>query len=106
MPLVNAAALLSSSGLPNEAIAFLDAAEASGRTYGAPMGVDGEQIALNNRAHAFLMRGQWAEAAAILEGVVAAEPPLAETRMNLSHALLCQGDTPSAHCGTGWRSGA
>jgi hypothetical protein len=90
LPLVNAAGLLSSSGLPNEALAFLDAAAATGNPYGSPMGVDGEQMALNNRAHAHLMLGQWAEAEAILQGVVVAEPQLAEARTNLSRALLCQ----------------
>lgn len=96
MPLVNAAGLLSISGMPNEAIAFLDAAQALGRPYGAPMGVDGEQMARNNRAHALLGRGQWAQAGAILQEVVQAEPQLAEARVNLSRALLCQGDTPGA----------
>jgi hypothetical protein len=48
LPLVNAAGLLSSSGLPNEALAFLDAAAATGKSYSSPMGIDGEQLALNN----------------------------------------------------------
>jgi tetratricopeptide (TPR) repeat protein len=96
MPLVNAAGLLSNSGLPNEAISFLDAAAATGKPYGSPMGVDGEQIAANNRAHALLMRGQWAEAEAILRAVVVAEPQLAEARMNLSRALLCQNENAEA----------
>lgn len=90
LPLVNAAGLLSSSGLPNEALAFLNAAATTGRPYGSPLGIDGEQLALNNRAHAHLMLGQWAQAEAILLGVVAAEPQLAEARTNLSRALLCQ----------------
>jgi hypothetical protein len=96
MPYVNASGLLSLSGLPNEAIAFLDAAAATGRPYGTPMGVDGAQIAANNRAHALLMRGQWAEAEAILRPVVVAEPQLAEARLNLSRALVCQGDVADA----------
>lgn len=95
MPLVNAAGLLSISGLPNEAIAFLDAA-ATVKPYGSPMGVAGEQIAANNRAHALLMRGQWAEAETILRAVVVAEPQLAEARMNLSRALLCQNENAEA----------
>lgn len=88
--LVNAAGMLASLGMPNEALAFLDAAAALPGDYGNPLGIPGEQLAENNRAFALLELGQYSQAEAVLLPLVEVNTQLAEARSNLSKALLCQ----------------
>jgi tetratricopeptide (TPR) repeat protein len=90
--LVNAAGAASLLAMPNEAIALLDAADAMGGNFGAPMGIDGHAIAQNNRGFALHQLGQWSQAQALFSSATALEPSLSEARLNLSYALLCQGD--------------
>ena len=90
--LVNAAGAASLLGMPNEALALLDAADAMGGNFGAPMGIDGHAIAQNNRGFALHQLGQWSQAQALFSSAAALEPFLSEARLNLSYALLCQGD--------------
>jgi hypothetical protein len=94
--LVNAAGAAALIGMPNEALALLDAADATGGDFGAPMGIDGHAVALNNRGFALLQTGQFAAAQSVLNTATAAEPYLAEGRMNLAIAQLCQGQDASA----------
>ncbi len=92
--LINAAGALITAGLPNEALAFLNRADAirsqPGVTLGAPMGIPGAELAINNRGAALLGQGRWAQAEAVLRPLAASGSELAEARTNLSVALLCQ----------------
>ncbi len=90
MLLVNTAGVLNLLNLPNLALAFLDQAAVAPGELADTMNIPGAQVAANNRAHAHLALGQWAQAEALLRPVVAAESELAEARQNLSVALLCQ----------------
>lgn len=92
--LVNAAGALSTAGLPNEALAFLNRADQlrsqTGARLGAPLGIPGEELAVNNRGAALLGQGRWAQAEAVLRPLAISGSQLAEARTNLSLALLCQ----------------
>ncbi len=94
--LVNAAGVAALINMPNEALALLDAADAVGGDFGAPMGIDGHAVALNNRGFALLQTGQFAQAQSVLNTAIAAEPYLAEGRMNLAITQLCQGQDAGA----------
>jgi len=94
--LVNAAGAAELLGLPNEALALLDAADALGGDFGSPMGINGNATALNNRGYALLLTGQFSQAQTALSSAVALEPHLAEAKKNLGIALLCQGNAPAA----------
>jgi tetratricopeptide (TPR) repeat protein len=91
--LVNAAGAAALLGMPNEALALLDAADAMGGDFGSPMGIDGHALALNNRGFALLQLGQWSQAQTQLGNSLAMEPFMAEARLNLGIAHLCQGDS-------------
>lgn len=90
MILVNTAGVLNMLSMPNEALAFLDHAQTLSGELVSPMNISGAQIAQNNRGHALMGLGQWANAENILRPVVEAESQLSEARTNLSIALLCQ----------------
>ena len=90
MILVSTAGLLNLLEMPNEALAFLNQAAAMPGEMASPLGISGIQIAANNRGHALMLLGRWAEAEDVLRVVVEAEPQLSEARTNLSIALLCQ----------------
>lgn len=94
--LVNAAGLLSMTGFPHEAVAFLDEAARLGGALPAPAGVPGQAVALSNQGHAFLGLGRWKEAEAPLRAALKLAPDLAEAHTNLSQALLCQGQLDAA----------
>ncbi len=94
--LVNAAGLLSMTGFPHEAVAFLDEAARLGGPLPAPAGVPGQAIALSNRGHALLGLGRWKEAEVPLRAALRLAPDLAEAHTNLSQALLCQGQLDAA----------
>ncbi|GGO31806.1 hypothetical protein GCM10008949_28390 [Deinococcus humi] len=96
MTLVNLAGVLTLAGLPREAIAVLDRAAELGGKLPTPGGVPGQAIALTNRGHAFLGLGRWSEAQAPLKQALSLAPDLSEARMNLSKALLCNGDVNGA----------
>lgn len=91
--LVNAAGVAGLIGLPNEALAMLDAADALGGDFGSPMGINGRAVALNNRGFALSQLGQWSQAQPILSNAMSMEPLLAEARTNLGIAKFCQGNT-------------
>ncbi len=90
--LVNAAGVAGLIGLPNEALALLDAADALGGDFGSPMGIHGQAVALNNRGFALSQLGQWSQAQPLVSNAMSMEPLLAEARTNLGVAQLCQGD--------------
>ena len=90
MILVSTAGVLNLLGMPNEALAFLDKAATLTGEITSPLSISGAQIAANNRGHALMGLGKWAEAENVLRPVVEAESQLSEARTNLSIALLCQ----------------
>jgi tetratricopeptide (TPR) repeat protein len=92
MHLVNAAGAATLLGMPNEALALLDAADALGGDFGSPMGISGHAVALNNRGFALSQLGQWSQAQPLLNNAISMGPLLAEAHLNLGVALLCQGD--------------
>ena len=92
MHLINAGGLAASLGMPNEGLALLDAADALGGANASPMGINGKAVALNNRGFALSQLGQWSQAQPVLTNAVSQEPLLAEARLNLGVAYLCQGD--------------
>jgi tetratricopeptide (TPR) repeat protein len=89
--LVSAAGAAELLGMPNEALALLDAADALGGDFGSPLGISGQAIAQNNRGYALLALGQFAQAQTQLASAAALEPLLSEARFNLAIAELCQG---------------
>ncbi|WP_395695825.1 CARDB domain-containing protein [Nocardioides sp.] len=91
--LVNAAALATSIGLPNEAIAFLDAAAV--RPYARPaLGISQQAIAMTVRGQALLMTGRTSAAAAMFTAAKAREPMLSEADAGLANVKACTGDKP------------
>ncbi|HRQ40590.1 MAG TPA: hypothetical protein PLD25_21965 [Chloroflexota bacterium] len=88
--LINAAGMFVSLDMPNEALALLNAAQNLPDDQATPMGIPAAELAANTRGYALLRQGQWAAAEAVLRPLVEAETELAEARLNLSLALLCQ----------------
>ncbi len=88
MILINTAGVLNMLGKPAESLAFLDRAGLD--SLPDPLAIPGREVALSNRGHALLAIGRWSEAENVLRPIVEAETALAEARMNLSLALLCQ----------------
>jgi hypothetical protein len=91
--LANAGAAAALLGLPNEALALLDAADQLGGDFGSPMGISGKAGALNNRGFAMLQLGQYALSQPYLSDALALSPLLAEARTNLGVSYYCLGDT-------------
>ena len=94
--LVNAAGLASLLGFPSEALGLLAAADLLGPDAYSPLGIPGRALAQNNRGHALLGLGRFAEAAGALDEAVDLAPQLSEARTNLSLAQLCQGNEERA----------
>ncbi|WP_395659057.1 CARDB domain-containing protein [Nocardioides sp.] len=93
--LVNAAALATSIGMPNEAIAFLDAAAV--RSFPRPaLGISQQAIAMVVRGQALLMTGRNADAARMFTAAKAREPMLSEADAGLANVKACGGDKAAA----------
>lgn len=88
--LINAAGMFVSLDMPNEALALLNAAQNLPDDQATPMGIPAAELAANTRGYALLRQGQWAAAEAVLRPLVETGTELAEARLNLSQALLCQ----------------
>ncbi len=95
-PLVSAAALLTRLGMPNEALALLDAAAPLAAKRPGPMGIPETAIALNNRSYALLALHRWQEAENSLLAAAAQAPQLSEAYTNLSQAFECTGQPEKA----------
>ncbi|GGO32090.1 fibronectin type III domain-containing protein [Deinococcus humi] len=93
--LVNAAGVLNSLRLPNEALTLLNLAEKL-KFENAPMGVPMSAIALNNRAHALNLLGRYADAESKLRAALKTAPYLSEANSNLVVSLWCRGDVEGA----------
>jgi hypothetical protein len=88
--LVNAAALATSVGLPNEAIAFLDAA--IGRQFlRAPLGIPHEATAAVIRGQALVMTGRPDAAQKLFLGAKQLAPLLSEADAGLATVAACKG---------------
>ncbi|MBX3057304.1 MAG: hypothetical protein KF770_12610 [Anaerolineae bacterium] len=94
--LINAAGMFASLEMPNEALALLNAAQNLPDDQATPMGIPAAELAANTRGYALLQLGQWAAAEAVLRPLVEASTELAEARLNLSLALLCQDEDGQA----------
>ncbi|MCB8955478.1 MAG: hypothetical protein H6529_03260 [Nocardioides sp.] len=93
--LVNAAALATSIGMPNEAIAFLDGAAV--RPFARPaLGISQQAIAMVVRGQAMLMTGRNADAARLFTAAKAREPMLSEADAGLANVKACSGDKAAA----------
>lgn len=89
--LVNAAAVASSIGLPNEALAMLDGAARLDDRDHAPMGIARGAVALTNRANALVQVGRGGEASAMATAARTLAPELSEASSNRAAADLCEG---------------
>jgi tetratricopeptide (TPR) repeat protein len=93
--LENAAGAAAAIGLPNEAIAFLDASIALDSGKRAPMGISREAADLTTRGYAQLLLGQAAAAEQSLQSALAISPILnEEASMTLAAAKACKGKDP------------
>ena len=89
--LVNLAAVATSVGLPNEALAFLDAAQT--RDFRRPaMGVSQSAISMVVRGQALVMTGRPGPAEALFTAARAAEPMLSEADAGLATIEVCRGN--------------
>lgn len=87
--LVGLAAIANSQGLPAVALALLEQAEDVGVDPAAmPTGMHEHAALLNNRGHALLLQGHFAEAEAPLRAALEANPEMSEAARNLMLTLL------------------
>jgi tetratricopeptide (TPR) repeat protein len=94
--LINAAALLATTGHPLDAIALVRAADALPPRRSAPFGIGSQALARNAEGIANLALGRFAEAERQLRAAVALEPVLAEAKLNLGTALRCRKQAEAA----------
>ena len=89
--LVNLAAVATSVGLPNEALAFLDAAQT--RDFRRPaMGVSQTAISMVVRGQALVMTGRPGAAESLFKAARSAEPMLSEADAGLATIEVCRGN--------------
>jgi tetratricopeptide (TPR) repeat protein len=94
--LVNLGALLATLGLPAEALAVLDAAEAGPGPLPPILGTPGRAVALNARGFALLVQRRWADARAPLAEAMRLAPLVPEAARNLAVALQQLGEEDEA----------
>ena len=93
--LENAAGVATAIGLPNEAIAFLDASVGLDSSKRAAMGISRQAADLTTRGYAELLRGQSAAAIQSEQSALAISPVLdEEASMTLAAAKACKGQDP------------
>ena len=88
--LVSAASVATAIGFPGAALGMLNEADRLDERRPAPMGLNRQAIALNNRGQALLELGRWKEAERVLGAAFEIEPLLQESAKNLALALACQ----------------
>ena len=93
--LINAAAVATTIGLPNEALAFLDAS-ATRTLKPAPMGVDQRTVADVVRANALVLTGRATQARPLYVAARQAEPLLSEADTGLATVEACAGEDAKA----------
>ena len=89
-PLITLAGLVAAQGMPQEALALLDAAKRWKASGTGPMGISFQAIANNNRGYALILLGNPRQAQRYLRGAMNAAPALSEARINLDPAQQCQ----------------
>ncbi len=90
-PLLSLAGLANSQGLPEVALALLEATrQGHAEDWGAPAGISKQAAWLNNRGHALLLLGHNEEAEPLLRQAVMLNPELSEAARNLVYVLLKQ----------------
>lgn len=94
--LLNAAAVATNAGLPNEALAMVDAAFAGRDLRLAPMGVSQQAIAQITRGNALLLTGRTAEATSSFLAAKRLEPLLSEADAGLATVEACAGRDDNA----------
>jgi tetratricopeptide (TPR) repeat protein len=94
--LVNAGGVAAAIGLPNQSLAFLDAALTSDDADRPPMGIPRQAVALASRGYDLLQLGKYAEAQRALQASTAMAPLLTEARATLAGVQACQGQDPRA----------
>lgn len=93
--LVNAAGVATSVGLPNEALAFLDAAV--GRNFLRPIaGISQQAVSLVTRGQALMATGRHSLARAAFQGAKQLAPILSEADAGLASVEACEGDDQAA----------
>lgn len=93
--LVNAAGVATAVGLPNQAIAFLDAAV--GRNFLRPVaGIPQQAVSLVTRGQALMSTGRHALAKAAFQGARQLAPILSEADAGLASVAACEGDDQAA----------
>jgi hypothetical protein len=88
-PLISLAGLVTAQGMPQEGLALLSAAGRLKAKSPAPMGIDVQAVADNNRGYALLLLGQPTQAATYLQTAATKAPLLSEARINLDAAQQC-----------------
>ena len=94
--LANLGGVLGTLGLPQEALAVLQAGLALEPSLSGALGLSSQAVALNNQGYALLQLGRWADADRVLAQAQTLEPALSEASSNRSRALLCQGNIQAA----------
>jgi tetratricopeptide (TPR) repeat protein len=92
--LVNAAGAADMLGLPNEALAFLNAALRLDDRDRPAMGIARQAVALANRGYALLQLGKYGQAERALSAALAIEPLLTEAQGTLAGVRACRGANP------------
>ena len=88
-PLISLAGLVGPAGMPQEALALLDAAAKLPAQSPAPMGIDIRAVADNNRGLALLLLGYPRVAIGYFQRALQRAPELSEARVNLDAAQQC-----------------
>jgi hypothetical protein len=83
-------AVLNILGLGKQSFVVARAADAMTAAPAPAMGISGQAMLLNNEANAMLLLRRWAAAELMLRQAVQLSPELAEAKVNLALALLCQ----------------
>ncbi len=83
-------AVLAQLGRPTDALALFAQADKVGGNVARPMGISETATELNDRGFALLEMRQWKQAGTLLAKAVKAAPLLAEAKLNLGVALMCQ----------------
>jgi len=88
-PLISLAGLVAAQDMPQEPLAFLNAAAKLKPKAGSPMGIDVQAVAANDRGLALLLLGHPKQAIGYLQTAERKAPLLSEARVNLDAAQQC-----------------
>jgi hypothetical protein len=86
--LIDMAGVMTPLGMPRDALALLDGADALGAPASAPAGFNLQAVSLNNRGYAEMAMCKWAAAQPALHAALALAPAMREARVNLAAVSL------------------